>query len=188
MVPNRFTVVVDANVLFGALQRNILLSLAEAEFFRPRWSEEILEELHRSLAERIGPDAANKALKNICDAFPEAVVKEVVPVPSGLDLPDVDDHHVFGAAISVRAAQIVTQNIRHFPRKVLELYDIEPITVDAFLSNTIGLDHIAAVGAIRTMRSRFSLPTLDGTQLLGLMEKRGLVETASELADYVDLI
>ncbi len=34
--PNRFTVVLDANVLGGALKRNLLLSLAEAGLFRPR--------------------------------------------------------------------------------------------------------------------------------------------------------
>lgn len=34
---DRFTVLVDACCLAGALQRNMLLSLAEAEFYRIRW-------------------------------------------------------------------------------------------------------------------------------------------------------
>jgi len=38
-------VVIDANFLAGALTRNIVLSLAEAGFFRPFWSRRILDEL-----------------------------------------------------------------------------------------------------------------------------------------------
>jgi hypothetical protein len=39
-----FSIVIDANVLAGALTRNIILSLAEAGFFRPYWSVQILDE------------------------------------------------------------------------------------------------------------------------------------------------
>jgi hypothetical protein len=39
-----FSIVIDANVLAGALTRNIILSLAEAGFFRPYWSVRILDE------------------------------------------------------------------------------------------------------------------------------------------------
>ncbi len=41
---DRFTALIDACVLAGALRRNILLSLAEAGLFRPRWSARILDE------------------------------------------------------------------------------------------------------------------------------------------------
>lgn len=36
---DRFTVLIDACCLAGALRRNMLLSLAEAGFYRARWSE-----------------------------------------------------------------------------------------------------------------------------------------------------
>ena len=42
MFANRFTVLVDACSLFSPLTRNFLLSLAEGEFFRLRWSARIL--------------------------------------------------------------------------------------------------------------------------------------------------
>lgn len=45
---DRFTVVLDSNVLVGALTRNVLLSLAEAGFFRPRWTTDILDEFERA--------------------------------------------------------------------------------------------------------------------------------------------
>lgn len=36
---DRFTALIDANVLACAMRRNIILSLAEAGFFRPRCSD-----------------------------------------------------------------------------------------------------------------------------------------------------
>jgi hypothetical protein len=47
---NRFTAFVDACTLAGALKRNLLLSLAEAEFFRIRWSARVLEETEKAIA------------------------------------------------------------------------------------------------------------------------------------------
>ena len=44
MFANRFTAIVDACVLVGVAKRNLLLSLAEAELFRVRWSDEIIDE------------------------------------------------------------------------------------------------------------------------------------------------
>lgn len=46
---DRFTALLDACVLGGALRRNMLLSLAEAGLFRPRWSSRILDECHLAL-------------------------------------------------------------------------------------------------------------------------------------------
>lgn len=40
MFANRFTALIDACALAGALKRNLLLTLAEAEFFRLRWSDQ----------------------------------------------------------------------------------------------------------------------------------------------------
>ena len=46
---DHFTALLDACVLAGVLKRNLLLSLAEAELFRPRWSEPILDEMERAI-------------------------------------------------------------------------------------------------------------------------------------------
>ena len=50
MFANRYTAVVDACSLVGTLRRNLLLTLAEAEFFRIRWSEVILDETETAIA------------------------------------------------------------------------------------------------------------------------------------------
>ena len=46
-------VLIDANVLFPTVLREIVLGLAETGYFEPLWSERILEEWRRAAA-RIG--------------------------------------------------------------------------------------------------------------------------------------
>lgn len=50
MFANRFTAFIDACSLAGALKRNLLLTLAEAEFFRLRWSIKVLDETEAAIA------------------------------------------------------------------------------------------------------------------------------------------
>jgi len=47
---NRFTALIDASTLAGVLRRNLILSLAEAELFRVRWSDKIMEETVGAIA------------------------------------------------------------------------------------------------------------------------------------------
>lgn len=49
MFANRCTALVDACTLVSALRRDLLLTLAEAEFFRVRWSKRILDETGAAL-------------------------------------------------------------------------------------------------------------------------------------------
>ena len=53
-----FTALIDANVLACAMRRNIILSLAEAGFFRPRWSDRIMDETANAIA-KITNDGAD---------------------------------------------------------------------------------------------------------------------------------
>jgi hypothetical protein len=62
MFANRFTALIDACVLIAPLKRNMVLSLAEAELFRVRWSATILDETQSAIGEWLSrkghPDAA----------------------------------------------------------------------------------------------------------------------------------
>jgi hypothetical protein len=64
---NRYTAFIDACVLAGALRRDILLSLAEAEFFRVRWSRPFMDETRGAIASMLSalPDAHERA-KRAC--------------------------------------------------------------------------------------------------------------------------
>ncbi|WP_245344328.1 hypothetical protein [Sinorhizobium meliloti] len=81
MFANRFTAFVDACTLASALKRNLLLALAEAEFFRLRWSATILDETQKAiekiLADKDVADAtvrASRARASMEAAFEEATV------------------------------------------------------------------------------------------------------------------
>lgn len=49
MFANRFIALIDACSLVGVLGRNTLLSLAEVELYRARWSEEIFAEVEQAI-------------------------------------------------------------------------------------------------------------------------------------------
>ena len=52
-VRGRYTVVIDACVLFSRLQRDVLLSLAHADLYTARWTQEIENEWTASLKKNI---------------------------------------------------------------------------------------------------------------------------------------
>lgn len=197
MFANRFTIVVDACVLVRVLPRNIILSLAEAGLFRPRWSETILEEMERALRDKIykGKDNAAELAATqrarISIAFDEALAHDYEAcLPVDIKLPDDNDRHVIAAAIKVGASVIVTDNVKDFPIDVLAPLDIEVKTADDFIADTLGLPegHREAVAAIRKMRERLKRPEITAKELLLRMEGNGLLDSANVLRDHVDML
>ena len=194
MFANRFVIVVDTCSLFGTLSRNTLLSLAEAELFRLRWSTKILDELEEALARQFAKGGDTSAKKNaqtqrrrIHTAFEESIVDvEECHMPAFEVLPDPDDSHVIGAAIACGASMIVTENLKHFPASVIGPHGIEAKSADSFIADTIDLRPGASIKALAEMRRRFARPALDAQQLLLLYESRGFYETADILRPYID--
>lgn len=186
MIANRFTVILDTNVLYGGLHRNIALTLAEGGLYRPRWSAQILIELKRGLEKRIGdPKKAESHCRAINEAFPEALVEISESAQERLTLPDDDDRHVLAAAIKARAAQIVTDNLTDFPVSTLAAYEIEAVSSDHFFSHTIALSETEAVFCLRKMRERLKKREFTPEGLVLRCEQVGLPETASVLNDYL---
>jgi predicted nucleic acid-binding protein len=191
---NRFTALVDACTLVSPLKRNLLLSLAEAGFFRLRWSSRILDEtetaIKKLLIDKGESDAAEQAKRaraNMEAAFEDAMVTEFDNFLSAASsLPDPDDAHVVAAAIKTQAAMIVTENLKHFPAATLAALNMEAKSADAFIADTIALDEGRAVAAIRQMRERLKKPAITAEALLLRMEAMGLLETADLLRPYVE--
>lgn len=193
MFANRFTAFVDACTLAGALKRNLLLTLAEAEFFRLRWSAEVLTETQSAIEKMLSGkgvtdavDRAARARQNMEDAFEDALVVDF----GGFlcvcaSLPDPNDAHVLAAALKTQAAMIVTDNLKDFPAHLLAPLNIEARSSDAFIADTIALDPGRAVAALRRMRNRLKRPEKTAELLLLDMEAVGLVETVDVLRPYV---
>lgn len=179
-------------MLAGALKRNILLSLAEAGFFRVRWSREVLDETQKAIARMLanevdGADRARAARAAMAAAFEEAEVEEFEALKCVCtDLPDAKDQHVVAAAVKCQAAVIVTDNLKDFPAEILQRVSLEARSSDDFIADTIALHPGRAVLAIRTMRMRLKRPDIAPPQLLLKLEGQGLIETADTLRPYVD--
>jgi len=190
---NRFTAFIDACSLAGVLKRNLLLTLAEAEFFRLRWSGPVLDETQKAiegiLSGKGHPNAAElaqRARDNMETAFEEAMVDDFAGYLSVCGaLPDKNDMHVLAAALKTQAATIVTDNLKDFPEAVLEPLNIEARSSDSFIADTIALDPGRAVAAIRKMRERFKRPEKTPELLLLDMEAAGLTETVDVLRPHV---
>lgn len=193
MFANRYTVFVDACSLAGALKRNLMLTLAEAEFFRLRWSLLILDETERAIEKILqaknvvdSTERAKRARVAMETAFEEACVSDFDDfLPACANLPDPGDHHVLAAALKTQAATIVTDNLKDFPEKVLATLNIEARSTDDFIADTIALDTGRAVAAIRKMRERFKKPEKTPEVLLLDMEAEGLIETVDILRLHV---
>lgn len=56
-----------------------------------------------------------------------------------LGLPDPEDDHVLAAAIAAQASVIVTDNLKDFPMRNLSPHEIEALSADDFIANTIEL-------------------------------------------------
>src|ERR1035441_10444266 len=112
------TAFLDANVLYPALLRDILLRLASRQMFRARWSAQVHDEWMSALI-RNRPDIPSARVERtrcLMDRhFQSALVEGYEHRIEGLMLPDADDRHVLAAAIHCDARIIVTTNLRDFP-------------------------------------------------------------------------
>jgi len=196
MFANRFTAVVDACVLCSPLKRNLILSLAEAELFRVRWSEEILDETEKAieilLVKQRCEDAADRATRAraaMNKAFVEATVTDYDSLGNEIGkLPDEGDRHVIAAAIKSKADIIVTENLKDFPKNMLAGYGIDAKSADEFIADAIDLNPALAISAIKRMRLRLNKPEKTPEVLLLDMERIGLTQSADQLRDNVKLI
>lgn len=196
MFANRYTALIDACVLVSAPRRDLLLTLAEAEFFRVRWSRNIISETQSALrnifAERDFQDhdaRAARAVAAMQAAFPEALVDDQEGLqPLTFGLPDANDEHVLSAAVQTQAQAIVTDNLPDFPSAILSPLNIEARTADDFIADTIALDEGKAVAAIRSMRVRLRRPEMSPQDFLKSLETHRLFVTASILSNHADSI
>jgi predicted nucleic acid-binding protein len=146
LTPNHeYCVVLDACVLVPMPLCDTLLRAAEEpSFFRITWSEEILNEVRRTLSGPKFQYSAQQAERRIASmqlAFPEALHR----LPSGLidgivGLPDPDDRHVLALANHARANTIVTDNLRDFPAEVVASHHLTVSSADEFLMHQYHLD------------------------------------------------
>ncbi|WP_308915600.1 RSP_2648 family PIN domain-containing protein [Jannaschia sp. LMIT008] len=142
-------VLLDANVLFPTVLREVLLGCAAAGLYRPLWSARILEEWARATP-KLGPGAEEQARAEIAllrDAWPDAEVSATDRTTARLWLPDPDDVHVLASAIDGSADRLVTFNRKDFPKAEVAAEGVALWDPDGFLLDLWGRD-AWAVGQI----------------------------------------
>lgn len=141
--------VLDACVLFPTVLREILLGVAAAGLFQPRWSPRILEEWARAVV-KLGPGAdviARGEIARLRVNWPAAEVTVPEAMLPRFWLPDPADVHVLAAAVACHADLIITLNARDFPRDVLADEGLRRADPDGFLCE-LAAQTPAAVAAV----------------------------------------
>jgi len=176
-----FIAVLDANVLFPAPIRDLLLNLACEGLYQPKWSDAIQEEWVRNLLVK-RPDLLQSQLSKTVDAmnatFPDANIKGYEKFINGLKLPDPNDRHILAAALKSKSGVIVTFNVKDFPQDYLKNFEIEIQHPDIFVSNLINLDELRANLALTSQVKRLVNPPKTKQEVITTLEKCGLNRSA----------
>lgn len=186
----RYTAILDANVLYPNLLRDLLLSLASAGLYHARWTDRINEEWTRNLVMK-RPDIESKIeelVERVNQSVPDCLVENFESLIDGLKLPDPDDRHVLAAAIAGHADAIVTVNLKDFPKAILARHNLEAIHPDDFIMNQLELRSFEALEVIKRVRGRMRNPARSAVELLELVEKNQLPQTAQYLRPHIGLI
>lgn len=178
----------DANVLYPAEIRNLLMHLALTGLFRAKWSADIHEEWMSNLLKN-RPDLTRVQLERtrmLMDKHAvDALVNGYEDLIPGLQLPDPDDRHVLAAAIRGRADVIVTMNLRDFPADILNPLGIEVQHPDEFILHLLDLAPGAVMAAAQTHRQSLKNPAKTVDEYLETLERQGLTQTVSALREYI---
>lgn len=174
----------DANVLYSAFLRDVLLRLAAGALFLPRWSERIHDEWIRNLlAQR--PDLSAARLERTragMDAFfPDALVAGHEGLEARFGGVSPEDRHVAAAALKAEAGYVVTQNLRDFPPSALSPHGLVANSPDEFIQMLVTTDPATARAALEEHRLGLSRPPLTADEYRAAFVRNGLPLSASLL-------
>lgn len=191
-------VVADADTLFGATTRGLLIHLDYQGLIRLHWSPLILDELSRALVDTGRKPDAQSALRYeqlMRASLPQAEIPtQQVQARFAIVAPamrSAKDTHVAACAAAIladhyyagaRAVGLVTKNIRDFGVRKLAALGIEVQRPDAFLLQQFKQEPAAVAAAFAALRSSLrSAPAPE--KLLDRLAAEGQTLTAAALHD-----
>lgn len=184
-------VVLDANVLYGSLLRDLLLSLFVAGMYEAKWTERITQEWVGHLLTNlpdISPGKVQRTVNLMNKIPPHAMVSCYEQFIAQVDIPDKNDRHVVAAAIACGAQKILTWNLGDFPNKVLKIFGVIAESPDKFIADLIIEEPRAVVEIFRDVRQRFKAPPLSVDGFFARLEANRLSLTAKQLERYRGLL
>ena len=178
----RFTYVLDTNVLYPIVVRDIIFWFAHYDLFTIKWSQHIFDEWEDVMKRKgVSNKEINIRLTRASNAFPDAKVQNYESLIEGLTLKDIKDRHVLAAAIKTNANVIVTNNLKHFPADYLATFSLNTKSPDDFLVDVIDLEPDKATEAFKEMVLHKTDPAMDEYQVLDTLRNNGLNQTADYL-------
>jgi hypothetical protein len=154
------TVLMDACVLVPMPLADTLLRLAAGpRLYLPKWSDQIMVEVSRTLQEKFSL-SAQKALyreNEIRRHFPEAWIDDFQDlIPAMTNHPK--DRHVLAAAARAGVKVIVTYNLKDFPSSSLSPYAITAQGPSAFLKHLYDMAPSAVMHTLETQAAAIGQP------------------------------
>ena len=183
----RRVVVFDACVLYPAPLRDLLMRVVVIGLVEARWTQAIHEEWTRSvLRDRPDLDASRLArTRALMDLHaPGSIVTNYAHLAAGVTLPDPDDRHVVAAALASGANEIVTVNVRDFPKSALDPFGITSIHPDAFLLSLLEESPARMIRAVSAQYHALRHPPLSPARFLEVLEKQGLTGFTEALRHF----
>lgn len=192
-------VLLDACVLVPYSLVSSLLTMAECELFEPRWSDQILDEVERTLVGKLGLDSdkAKRRLSHMRTGFPEASVYGFEDLIEEM-ICDTKDRHVLAAAVAAGADLLVTANIKDFPESSYQAYGLEVIRPEALLSRLFNHDEDGCIKALHRDAGRRRNPPVSTGQLLAQLASHAptfansvhqrILDSAARLSDVPALV
>lgn len=180
----KFTVVIDACVLYPAPIRDVLLSMASVGLLKPKWSNTIQDEWTRNLLINrtdLTKQQLNTTIEAMNLAFPDANVENFEELIPSLRLPDENDRHVLACAIKCKADVITTLNLKDFPSKTIGKYDIQIQHPDELMCNLIDINEKLVCKAFEAMVNRLKSPPRTKSEVAFTLDKCGLTKSTKRI-------
>lgn len=160
-------VLLDACVLVPYPLVSALLTMAESELFEPRWSEQILGEVERTLTGKLDldPGKAQHRLSQMRAGFPESSVHGFEDLIQEMTC-DPKDRHVLAAAVAAGADLLVTVNLKHFPEASYREHGLEVIDPESLMGRFLSHDEERCIEALERDADRLRNPPSSTAELL----------------------
>lgn len=189
MSSKRPVVVYDANVLYPAQLRDLLMRLAVNDLVRAHWTEDIQDEWTRSLLadrDEIERSQLERTRTLMNRALPDARVAGYSELIESLTLPDPNDRHVLAAAIHIEADAIITFNLGDFPSDRLAPFAVTAVHPDAFLRFLFEAKPDPVIRTAAQHRASLQNPPKTVNGYLRILQNAGLNETVDSLEKHRD--
>ncbi len=174
----------DANVLRGSLQTDVLLTLAFRDEFQPRWNAEVMDEVRRNRPPGMSEGAIDKRLDQMNRAFPQAMVEGAEHLEPAMQA-DPKDKHVLASAVHSNSTVLVTENVKDFNPPTTGPHAMPVQRLSKFLTDLTRENPARMVEAMREMvgrnqRDPNTLPALID-RMAKLQDLKGFAKTLNSV-------